>query len=87
MSSFVTWLDYSERERRKALEVIDLLLMVHPGAHWERRDRGLILLRTGGYHKAIREFEAYLEAVPGAGDRESVERRIEQGRQLAAQLN
>jgi regulator of sirC expression with transglutaminase-like and TPR domain len=71
----------------EALEVIDFLLMVHPGAHWERRDRGLILLRTGGYHKAIREFEAYLEAVPGADDRESVERRIEQARQLAAQLN
>jgi hypothetical protein len=47
----------------------------------------MILLRTGGYHKARAEFEAYLEAVPGANDRETVERRIVQACQLAAQLN
>jgi regulator of sirC expression with transglutaminase-like and TPR domain len=70
-----------------AVEVIDLLLLVHPGAHWERRDRGLLLLKTGGYHKARAELEAYLNAVPGADDRELVERRIEQARQLAVQLN
>ena len=77
------------REERfdDAIAVIDRLLMVHPQAHWERRDRGLLLLKTGGYHHALSEFEAYLAAVPGADDRESVERRVEQARQLALRLN
>jgi regulator of sirC expression with transglutaminase-like and TPR domain len=76
-----------EEKLDSALAVIDRLLMVHPAAHWERRDRGLLLLKLGWYHRARAEFEAYLEAVPAADDRESVERRIEQARQLAAQLN
>jgi regulator of sirC expression with transglutaminase-like and TPR domain len=71
----------------EAIATIDRLLMVHPSAHWERRDRALLLLKTGAYHRAAAELEAYLVAVPGADDRESVERRIEQARQLAAQLN
>ena len=76
-----------DEKLESALAVIDRLLMVHPSAHWERRDRGLLLLKLGWYHRARAEFEAYLEAVPTADDRESVERRIEQARQLAAQLN
>jgi len=76
-----------EEKFEEAIATIDRLLMVHPAAHWERRDRGLLLLKTGAYHRAGAELESYLEAVPGADDRESVERRIEQARQLAAQLN
>jgi regulator of sirC expression with transglutaminase-like and TPR domain len=79
---------YLREERfEPALAVIDRLLMVHPAAHWERRDRGLLLLRLGWYHRARAELEAYLGAVPAADDREAVERRIEQAQQLAAQLN
>jgi regulator of sirC expression with transglutaminase-like and TPR domain len=76
-----------EEKFDEAIAVIDRLLMVHPAAHWERRDRGLLLLKTGSYHRARVELEGYLAAVPGADDRESVERRIEQARQLAMQLN
>lgn len=70
-----------------ALAAVDRLLMIHPDAHWERRDRGLLLMKLGWYHRAQAELETYLEAVPRADDRELVERRIEQARQLAAQLN
>lgn len=79
---------YLREERfERAVAVIDRLLMVHPGAHWERRDRGLLMLKLGWYHRARADFESYLEAVPHADDRESVERRLEQARQLGAQLN
>jgi len=79
---------YLRDERHgEAIAVLDRLLMVHPGAYWERRDRGLLELKLGWYHHARADFEAYLEAAPHADDRESVERRVEQARQLATQLN
>jgi len=77
------------REERfaEAIAVLDRLLMVQPGAYWEQRDRGLLEMKLGWYHHARADLEAYLAAAPHADDRESVERRVEQARQLAAQLN
>lgn len=79
---------YVREERHdETLAVIDRLLLIHPRAHAERRDRGLLLLRQGDYHRAHADLESYLAAVPHADDRERIERRIEQARALGFRMN
>jgi len=71
----------------EAIATVDRMLLVHPGAHWERRDRGLLAMKLGWYHRARRDLERYVAAVPQASDREVIERRIEEARELGARLN
>jgi len=71
----------------EAIATVDRMLLVHPGAHWERRDRGLLAMKLGWYHRARTDLERYVEAVPHASDREVIERRIEEARELAVRLN
>jgi len=71
----------------EAIATVDRMLLVHPGAHWERRDRGLLAMKLGWYHRARTDLERYVEAVPQAKDRELIERRIEEARELGARLN
>ncbi len=71
----------------EAIATVDRMLLVHPGAHWERRDRGLLAMKLGWYHRARVDLERYVEAVPQATDREMIERRIEEARELGARLN
>jgi regulator of sirC expression with transglutaminase-like and TPR domain len=71
----------------EAIATVDRMLLVHPGAHWERRERGLLAMKLGWYHRAKADLEQYVEAVPHASDREVIERRIEEARELGARLN
>jgi regulator of sirC expression with transglutaminase-like and TPR domain len=75
------------RDFERAAAAIDRLLMIHPEAHWERRDRGLLFMQLGWYHRARADFESYLAAVPGAADRDQVELRLAQARALGSLLN
>lgn len=56
------------RDDRRALSVIDRILLLRPGAAGEMRDRGLLLARIGRVEEAIAELERYLDASPGAPD-------------------
>jgi len=71
----------------RALWVVDRLVMLAPDDPAPQRDRGLIEARLGGTAAALRDLEAYLEAVPGAGDAEAVREIVEQLRARVSYLN
>ena len=52
-------------EPRRAIEVFDAVLAMHPTAHTTRHRRARALTVLGRYDDAIREFEALAVAVPG----------------------
>ena len=56
------------KEDRRALGIIELLLVLRPEARQEVRDRGIMLARIGRYDEAIEQLELYLDRAPGATD-------------------
>lgn len=56
------------RDDRRALTVIERLLVVQPDEAQELRDRGIMLARIGRFEEAIAELERYLDFAPGASD-------------------
>lgn len=56
------------REPARALAVVDHILLIHPTAPAEIRDRGTLLARLGRTDEAIEQLEWYLGAVPEAAD-------------------
>ncbi len=71
----------------KALAAVDRLLLIHPEDIEEVRDRGLLLYRLQRYGPALEALERYLEARPGAADREGMERHVRDLRILLSSLN
>lgn len=57
---------------RRALAVVERLLMIRPTAPPESRSRGMLLARLGRHEEAVRQLEAYLRVSPSAKDREQV---------------
>lgn len=57
-----------------ALRAADRCVALMPDDPSERRDRGVLLFRTGRVMAALRDIDHYLEQVPEAADREAVER-------------
>ena len=56
------------REPARALAVVDHILLIHPTAAAEIRDRGTLLARLGRTDEALAQLEWYLGAVPEASD-------------------
>ena len=75
------------RRYRRALSVVERILLVEPGAHAERRDRGALLGQLGRYAEAAAEMLAYLEAEPEAPDATLVREQLKKLRLQAASLN
>lgn len=63
---------------RRALAVVERLLMISPTAPIESRSRGLLLARLGRHEEAARQLEAYLRVMPSAGDRRDVQEMVNQ---------
>jgi regulator of sirC expression with transglutaminase-like and TPR domain len=68
---------------RRALSVIERILLVAPDTLEERRDRGALLAQLGRYSEAIVDVRAYLT---GARNPPDVERVTEQLKQMQLQL-
>jgi regulator of sirC expression with transglutaminase-like and TPR domain len=56
------------RDYARAVLVVDRLLLVHPDALWELKDRGLLQYRLGAVEAAKVDLLAYLEREPDAED-------------------
>jgi regulator of sirC expression with transglutaminase-like and TPR domain len=56
----------------RALWVLDRLVLLVPDDPGERRDRGLVEARLGGFAAAVQDLESYLAAAPGAPDEAKV---------------
>jgi regulator of sirC expression with transglutaminase-like and TPR domain len=71
----------------RAVRVIERLRLLLPGDPLQRRDLGASLLRAGRHGKAIDHLRAYLEALPGAEDADTVRKLLDQARAAVAQWN
>jgi regulator of sirC expression with transglutaminase-like and TPR domain len=78
---------YSAGDHRRALAVIDRILLINPSSAPYIRDRGLLLGSVGERTLAISELERYLELAPNAPDVESIREQIKSIRQSQARLN
>jgi len=56
------------RDHKRALAVVERVLLIRPIAPVEVRDKGVILARLGRREEALEQLEAYLSAVPEAVD-------------------
>jgi len=78
---------YSMSDHRRALSIIDRLLLINPESASHIRDRGLLLAKIGDRKNAIAELERYLEHMPEAPDADTIREQIRSIRQSQARLN
>jgi len=79
---------YWRREAwRKAVTVIDRLLVLTPEAGAEWRDRGTAWTSLGEWARGLADWERYLTQCPDAADHEKVRTQFRRIRQKLAQLN
>jgi regulator of sirC expression with transglutaminase-like and TPR domain len=72
---------------RKALDVIERLLLVDDTSPGHLRDRGSVLVNLGELHRGAADWERYLIAHPEASDSESVRQQLRKVRRELASLN
>ena len=64
-------------DHRRAVDIIDMLLVLRPDAVEERRDRGLVRYQLGRYVEALDDLRKYTDAAPPGSDTEGVQRLID----------
>jgi regulator of sirC expression with transglutaminase-like and TPR domain len=69
------------RDDTRALAVVERLLLIHPLAPGEIRDRGTLLARLGRTAEAVEQLEAYLEFSPRATDANRIRTLLERLRE------
>ena len=72
---------------RRALSIIERILLVAPNALEERRDRGALLAQLGRYSEAIVDVQAYLTGTRNPPDAERVTEQLKQIQLQLARLN
>ena len=58
----------SVRDDRRALAAVERLLLLHPDAPGELRDRGMLLLKLGRRSEAREQLQGYVDFFPQAAD-------------------
>jgi len=72
---------------RRALSIIERILLVAPDTLEERRDRGALLAQLGRYAEAIVDVQAYLRGARNPPDAERVAEQLKQMQLQLARLN
>ncbi|MCP3980270.1 MAG: tetratricopeptide repeat protein [bacterium] len=79
---------YVEREDyRRALSMVERMLLVAPGDPTEVRDRGFLKAHLGKAGDAIEDLETYLSLTPAAPDADSVRGRVTWLKRRLSELN
>lgn len=79
---------YMQRgELEKALDIIEMILLVEPQNSLEMRDRGLLSGRLGAYAQSIADLELYLRLAPDAEDADEMRENLKMLRQMLARMN
>lgn len=71
----------------RALQVMNRMLAVLPGAPQELRDRGALYADIGAFRAALEDFQAYLRLRPSAPDAGAVRERVVELAAACARLN
>jgi regulator of sirC expression with transglutaminase-like and TPR domain len=66
------------RDSARALAVVERILVIHPTAQSEIRDRGTLLARLGRTEEALEQLEWYLGAAPEASDAERIQALVDE---------
>ncbi len=61
------------QDSARALAAVERILVIHPTAQGEIRDRGTLLARLGRTEEAIEQLEWYLGAAPDASDADRIQ--------------
>ncbi|GIW46379.1 MAG: hypothetical protein KatS3mg078_0256 [Deltaproteobacteria bacterium] len=77
----------NSRNYKKALPVIDLILIVDPIAVDELRDRGLIYYALECFSQALSDLETYISLFPNASDRDLINHCIKNLKRLVERIN
>jgi len=78
---------FRQRDFRKGLMVLDLLLAIPPRSPEMLRERALVRLNLDQYVGAAQDLANYLKLCPEAEDADDVQETLEMVRQLVARLN
>ncbi len=78
---------FGQRNFRKGLMVLDLLLAIPPRSPEMLRERALVRLNLDQYVGAAQDLANYLKLCPDAEDADDVRETLEMVRQLVARLN
>jgi len=78
---------FNQRDFRKGLRVLDLLLVLPPRSAEMLRERALVRLNLDQYLGAAQDLANYLKLCPDAPDAEDVHETLDMVRQLLARLN
>ena len=78
---------FTQRNFRKGLMVLDLLLAIPPRSTDMLRERALVRLNLDQYVGAAQDLANYLKACPEAPDAQDVQETLNMVRQLLARLN
>lgn len=73
----------NQRDLKKALTIVEYILLLFPDAVTERRDRGLLYYQLGAGAKAVQDLEIYLAIHPNAEDANTILQLLEQLRREA----
>jgi len=65
-------------DHRRALAAVERILIIHPTAPAEIRDRGTILAQMGRTEEALRQLEWYLDYAPEASDAERIQALVDE---------
>ena len=60
----------------KGLSIVDRLMVLHPGAGEDLRDRGLIYLQLECFKQALEDLESYLRLAPHAEDAPAIRQQV-----------
>ena len=78
---------YARNDHRRALGVIERILILQPNSPAHVRDHGLLLALVGQTAQALAALERYLKMEPAAADAELVREQIKTIKQDSAKLN
>jgi regulator of sirC expression with transglutaminase-like and TPR domain len=78
---------YQREEYQKALSIVERILMLNPGMLTEIRDRGILLMQTSLFSKALADLEYYLAHAPAPEDGPQVKRHIQTLRSIVSATN
>lgn len=78
---------FNNQEYGKAVSIVERLLILHPQAASEIRDRGLLCCQLKRYSEASADLERYLRLAPTAEDNEVIRGHLRSLRERVAAMN
>jgi regulator of sirC expression with transglutaminase-like and TPR domain len=75
------------QDYHRARRIIDLILVLRPGAVEEMRDRGMLAYHSLLFEQAVEDLESYLERMPRAADATGIRTQLQSLRRLLPSRN